>query len=91
MTWARLVEGVCNGLIGAGLLIVILYVHTEAYQDEVLMERERAAAESAGVYRQYRGRCAETDQEGRRLVATVRGTSDWGSLTLDCYYERKAK
>lgn len=77
----RIFTGIEHALMGAGALAIILFVHTESYKDEVRMERERLA------WQGRRGKCAEEDQYGRQLVATDRGSSDWGPTTLNCYYQ----
>lgn len=76
----RIFTAIEHALMGAGALAAILFVHSEAYKDEVRMERERRE------WQARRGKCPDEDQRGRQLLATTRGSSDWGPTATNCYY-----
>ena len=81
MTRTRIFEGIRNALIGAGAVVILfgsmIYVHTQAYNEEVAAEREAI----------QRRACTPVDAEGHPLRATVRNTPDWKPTHTYCYYE----
>lgn len=73
----RIFTAVEHGLIGAGVLAITLFVHTETYKDEVRAEREA------------RCRC-KPEISGRKLVASIcQAPTNLGPWFHECLYQKE--
>lgn len=73
----RIFTGIEHALMGAGVLAIVLVVHTEAFKDEVRAERES------------RCRC-KPEIKGRELVASIcQAPTNLGPWDHECLYEKE--
>ena len=84
---ARIFGWIEHACIAIALLAVVLFVHTQAYNDEVAMERENAERQA----RLMHCRC-KPEIHGRELIASIcQAPSYLGPWFHECLYQGDTK
>jgi len=83
----RFFDGVKGGLVGAALVVAILYVHTQAYNEEVAAKQERH--ETAQSYSDCK---CKPEIKGQQLVASFcQAPTNLGPWFEECFYANPTK
>ena len=78
----RIFSAIEHGLMGAGLLALVLIVHTETYNIEAAAAKERAAT--------YQNCRCKPEIKGRQLVASMcQAPTNLGPWSDECIYQKE--